>query len=86
MDPLIEIISKWLCVPREKLHEGYDLVKEGGMDSLLAVELLYDVEQEFGVTLDGSSFGKPMATVGDLRREIAKASRDSEAETGEPIA
>ena len=44
--------------------------EELGVDSLTTVEVLMDIEDEFGVTLEAAQVGK---TVGDLVRAIEEA-------------
>ncbi len=46
--------------------------EELGVDSLTTVEVLMDIEDEFGVTLEASEVGK---TVGDLVRAIEEAKK-----------
>lgn len=46
--------------------------EELGVDSLTTVEVLMDIEDEFGVTLEASQVGK---TVGDLVRAIEEAQK-----------
>ena len=43
-----------------------------GIDSLTTVEILMDIEDEFGVTLEAAQVGK---TVGDLVRAIEEAQK-----------
>ena len=44
--------------------------EELGVDSLTTVEVLMDIEDEFGVTIEAAQVGK---TVGDLVRAIEEA-------------
>ncbi len=44
--------------------------EELGVDSLTTVEVLMDIEDEFGVTLEAAQVGK---TVGDLVRALEEA-------------
>ncbi|MGN1346890.1 MAG: acyl carrier protein [Eubacteriales bacterium] len=46
--------------------------EELGVDSLTTVEVLMDIEDEFGVTLEAAQVGK---TVGDLIRAIEEAQK-----------
>ena len=46
--------------------------EELGVDSLTTVEVLMDIEDEFGVTLEAAQVGK---TVGDLVRAIEEAQK-----------
>ena len=46
--------------------------EELGVDSLTTVEVLMDIEDEFGVTLEAAQVGK---TVGDLVRVIEEAQK-----------
>lgn len=46
--------------------------EELGVDSLTTVEVLMDIEDEFGVTLEAAEVGK---TVGDLARAIEGAKK-----------
>lgn len=46
--------------------------EELGVDSLTTVEVLMDIEDEFGVTLEATQVGK---TVGDLVRAVEEAQK-----------
>ncbi len=46
--------------------------EELGVDSLTTVEVLMDIEDEFGVTLEAAQVGK---TVGDLVRALEEAQK-----------
>lgn len=46
--------------------------EELGVDSLTTVEVLMDIEDEFGVTLEAAQVGK---TVGDLVRAVEEAQK-----------
>ena len=46
--------------------------EELGVDSLTTVEVLMDIEDEFGVTIEAAQVGK---TVGDLVRAIEEAQK-----------
>lgn len=70
------IIEKLIAIIAE--HSGEDeanitaetTFEELGVDSLTTVEVLMDIEDEFGVTVEAAQVGK---TVGDLVRAIGEA-------------
>ena len=72
------IIEKLITIIAD--HSGEDAAnitaettfEELGVDSLTTVEVLMDIEDEFGVTLEAAQVGK---TVGDLVRAIEEAQK-----------
>ena len=61
--------------PSEELAPDMPL-KELGLDSIVAVALLLDLESEFGVTLPDSSLkSETFATANQLWAEVEKAAR-----------
>jgi acyl carrier protein len=72
------IIEKLITIIAD--HSGEDeanitaetTFEELGVDSLTTVEVLMDIEDEFGVTIEAAQVGK---TVGDLVRAIEEAQK-----------
>lgn len=64
-DKVQEIIVKELKVDAAKVTPGASLKDDLGADSLDAVEIVMDIEDEFGVEIDDTK-AEAISTVGDL--------------------
>lgn len=68
-DKVKEIIIKELKVEESKVTETASLKDDLGADSLDAVEIIMDIEDEFGLVIDDEK-AEAIATVGDLVKYI----------------
>lgn len=68
-DKVKEIIIKELKVEESKVTEAASLKDDLGADSLDAVEIIMDIEDEFGLVIDDEK-AEAIATVGDLVKYI----------------
>ena len=66
------IIANELGVDESQVTETADIVDDLGADSLDVVELIMELEEVFGVSVDDSEAQK-MKTVGDVLKYIKKA-------------
>lgn len=64
-----EIILDQINVPKEKVTMDANLVDDLGADSLDAVELMMNLEDEFGIQVDEDA-AQNMKTVGDIVKYI----------------
>ena len=71
LEKLKEIIHEQLGVDVGRIDENSDIVKDIGADSLDIVEMLMNVESEWGVTIDDEDIAS-VKTVGDVIRCIEK--------------
>ena len=71
MGKVRKIISEKLGVEEEKVVEEAKLIDDLGADSLDLVDLIMDLENEFGVKVDDSDIEK-ISTVGEVVDYIAK--------------
>lgn len=65
------IIVKELKIDEAKVTEDASLKDDLGADSLDAVEIIMDIEDEFGVQIDDEK-SSAIATVGDLVKYITE--------------
>ncbi len=64
-EKVCEIISKELGIDKNKIQLESELQNDLGADSLDAVSLIMDIEEEFGVSVDDDT-AKAIKTVGDI--------------------
>jgi len=50
-EKIVEILAKQLQIDKSKITEDTEIMEELGADSLDIVEILMEIEQEFGVTV-----------------------------------
>lgn len=65
LEKVAEIIAKELNVKQENITMETRLVEDLGADSLDAVEIMFALEEEFGIEIDDDS-AQNIKTVGDL--------------------
>ncbi len=68
-DKVKELLSKQLNKPVEEITEDKDVVKDLGADSLDVVELLMNLEDEFGISVPEEEAVK-IKTVADVIKVI----------------
>lgn len=73
-DKVKEIIVKELKVEAEKVTLDSSLKEDLGADSLDAVEIIMDIEDEFGIEIDDTQV-EAVATVGDLVNYIEQLTK-----------
>lgn len=72
LEKIQEIIANELGVSKDKVTPDARLTEDLGADSLDAVEIIMVLEEEFGLTIDDSSF-QNIKTVNDIVEYIEKA-------------
>lgn len=60
-----EMVHKQLGIDKSKITPDADIIKDIGADSLDIVEMLMDVESEWGITIDDDAV-KDLHTIGDV--------------------
>lgn len=71
LEKVAEIIAKELNSKKENITMETRLVEDLGADSLDAVEIMFALEEEFGIEIDDDS-ARSIKTVGDLVNYIEK--------------
>ena len=71
LEKVAEIIAKELNSKKENITMETRLVEDLGADSLDAVEIMFALEEEFGIEIDDDS-AQSIKTVGDLVNYIEK--------------
>lgn len=71
LEKVAEIIAKELNSKKENITMKTRLVEDLGADSLDAVEIMFALEEEFGIEIDDDS-AQSIKTVGDLVNYIEK--------------
>lgn len=66
-----EMIHAQLGIDKSKITMDADIIKDIGADSLDIVEMLMDVESEWGITIDDDAV-KDLHTIGDVVRYVEK--------------
>ncbi len=73
-DKVKEIIVKELKVDSEKVTLEASLKEDLGADSLDAVEIVMDIEDEFGIQIDDEK-AESITTIGDLVQYIEELTK-----------
>lgn len=73
-DKVKEIIVKELKVDSEKVTLDASLKEDLGADSLDAVEIVMDIEDEFGIQIDDEK-AESITTIGDLVQYIEELTK-----------
>ena len=69
LETVIDLISKNLEVPKEKLNAQTDIVNDLDADSLDLVEMVMNIEDEFDIQIDDDVLVN-LHTIGDVAREL----------------
>lgn len=67
LEKIKEILANNLSIDADSITEASSFADDLGIDSLDVVELLMNVEEEFGVSIEPDS---SIATIGDLMAKI----------------
>ena len=65
MEKVVTLLSEQLGVDKDTINAESDVVKDLGADSIDVVQLLMEMEDEFGVTVTEDDAGN-LKTVGDI--------------------
>lgn len=68
-EKLQEMLVNQLGIDKDKVTPDADIIKDIGADSLDIVEMLMDVENEWGITVDDDAV-KDFHTIGDIVKYI----------------
>lgn len=68
------MLNKQLGIDKSKITMDADIIKDIGADSLDIVELLMEVESEWGITIDDEDV-KDFHTIGDVVSYIEKIAK-----------
>ena len=71
IDKTIDALSEQLGIPREKITANSRIIEDLGADSLDVVELIMNIEEEYGVSISDAEAAK-MSTVGDVFKVLQK--------------
>ncbi len=74
LEKVAEIIAKELNAKKESIKMETRLVEDLGADSLDAVEIMFALEEEFGIEIDDDA-ASTIKTVGDLVKYIENATK-----------
>lgn len=66
---VIDLISKNLEVPKEKLNADTDIINDLDADSLDLVEMVMNIEDEFDIEIDDDVLTN-LHTIGDVAEEL----------------
>ena len=69
METVIDLISKNLEVPKEKLNADTDIINDLDADSLDLVEMVMNIEDEFDIEIDDDVLTN-LHTIGDVAEEL----------------
>ena len=69
LDKIAQVLSEQLGVDKGQITESSKIVEDLGADSLDVVELLMNLEEEYGVTVSDEEAGS-ISTVGDIVKLI----------------
>lgn len=75
MDRLKQIIEQETGTPVAKLTPNFDLIQEGGLDSLDTINLLMAIENAFEVNIDEKVY-QNVRTYNDLERMVQGLTED----------
>ena len=73
-DRVILLVASQVGVPVQNVDADTQLDKDLGFDDLDRVELMMELEEEFGITIDDQT-AATVATVGDIVRAVSKQTR-----------
>ena len=74
---VMNVVSEQLALNKETLTRDSDFIKDLGSDSLDQVELIMELEEEFGITIPEEEADK-VRTVGDVIDHIEAALKSSQ--------
>ena len=74
---VMDVVSEQLALNKETLTRDSDFIKDLGSDSLDQVELIMELEEEFGITIPEEEADK-VRTVGDVIDHIEAALKSSQ--------
>lgn len=69
LETVIDLISKNLEVPKEKLNADTDIINDLDADSLDLVEMVMNIEDEFDIEIDDNVLMN-LHTIGDVAEEL----------------
>lgn len=69
LETVIDLISKNLEVPKEKLNADTDIINDLDADSLDLVEMVMNIEDEFDIEIDDDVLMN-LHTIGDVAEEL----------------
>ena len=69
LETVIDLISKNLEVPKEKLNADTDIINDLDADSLDLVEMVMNIEDEFDIEIDDDVLTN-LHTIGDVAEEL----------------
>lgn len=69
LETVIDLISKNLEVPKEKLNADTDIINDLDADSLDLVEMVMNIEDEFDIEIDDDMLMN-LHTIGDVAEEL----------------
>ena len=69
LETVIDLISKNLEVPKEKLNADTDIINDLDADSLDLVEMVMNIEDEFDLEIDDDVLTN-LHTIGDVAEEL----------------
>ena len=69
LENVIDLISKNLEVPKEKLNADTDIINDLDADSLDLVEMVMNIEDEFDIEIDDDVLTN-LHTIGDVAEEL----------------
>ncbi len=65
-EQIVAMISRTFDIPEEELNENTSLIKDLGIDSVDVVELMVELEDEFGLDEIPEDELRQMSTIGDV--------------------
>ena len=69
LETVIDLISKNLEVPKEKLNADTDIINDLDADSLDLVEMVMNIEDEFDIEIDDDVLSN-LHTIGEVAEEL----------------
>ena len=70
-DKIIEMLCEQFGLPEQDLNENTNLINDIGIDSVDVVELVVELENEFGLDEIPEEELRKMATIGDLAAYVS---------------